>query len=78
MKIEEWFKLANKVLERSKELTNKATQWNTSVINIINSVGKTVSNQWMNTHKVASDQVEEGLKTQSNMINQQYDVFYFI
>ena len=69
-----WFKLAQKGYMRVTELTKKAAESNENVIKLINSVGKNISEQWLDTHNVAANQVEAGLKTQSKMINAQYDV----
>ena len=70
----DWFKLVQKIFMRATELTTKSDEANKNVIDLINSVGKNISEQWLDTHKIAIDQVEAGLKAQSKMINTQYDV----
>lgn len=73
MSSQDWFKLVQKVFIRAAELTGKGNEANKNVIQLINSVGKTVSEQWLNTHNVAINQIEAGLKDQSKLINTQYD-----
>ena len=70
----DWFKLVQKIFMRATELTAKSDEANKNVIDLINSVGKNISEQWLDTHKIAIDQVEAGLKAQSKLINTQYDV----
>ena len=72
--MDNWFKLAEKGYLRATELTSKGNEANQNVIKLINSVGKNISEQWLDTHRIAADQVEDGLKIQSGMINTQYDV----
>jgi len=74
MTTSDWFKLVQKCFMRANELTVKGDEANKNVIQLINSVGKNISEQWLNTHNVAINQVEAGLKTQSKLINTQYDV----
>ncbi len=74
MSSQDWFILVQKVLKRAAELTGKGNETNKNVIQLINSVGKNVSEQWLNTHNVAINQIEAGLKDQSKLINTQYDV----
>jgi hypothetical protein len=80
MPMHDWFKLVQRIFMRATELTAKSDEANKNVIDLINSVGKNISEQWLDTHKIAIDQVEAGLKTQSKMINTQYDVglIYFL
>ena len=74
MAINDWFKLVQKGYLRATELTAKANESNKNVIELINSVGKNISEQWLSTHNIAQNQVEAGLKIQSKLINTQYDV----
>lgn len=74
MAFKDWLKLVQKGYLRAIELIARANESNNSVIKLINSVGKNISEQWLSTHKIAQDQVEAGLKAQSKMINTQYDL----
>lgn len=55
-------------------LIKKANTMNQTVIETINKIGENASKQWIETHDKAGQQVENGLKVQSNMITDQYDV----
>ena len=74
MDIEAWFELANKSIKRLQELNKKADTQNEIIIKRIDNVGENISNQWIDTHDKASNQVEAGLKIQSKLIDTQYDV----
>lgn len=74
LSMDEWFELAKKVYLRAIDLVVKANESNQNVIQLINSIGKNISEQCLNTHKVATNQVEDGLKTQSKLINNQYNL----
>ncbi len=56
------------------DFKQKADDLNQLVINLINEIGDVMSNQLLETHQISTNQVENALKTQSNLINTQYDV----
>jgi hypothetical protein len=78
MIIGDWFELSKRGIQKSIDLRHKADILNKKVIDLINSVGNKMSEQFLKTHKIASDQVEMALKTQSNLIDTQYDVNQFL
>ena len=55
-------------------LIKKAEKQTETVIATIERVGRVISEQWRLTHDIAKDQVEAGLKTQSKLSAEQYDV----
>ena len=70
----DWFSLANRGIKQSIDLKRKSDELKRFIIDLINNISIQMSQQFLETHKVASDQVESALKTQSNLINTQYDV----
>ena len=74
MKIEDWFNLARRGLETIQDLVNKSNKMNEKVIETIDTIGENMSKQWLETHSIASKQVENALAYQSKLINTQYDV----
>jgi hypothetical protein len=74
MEVNQWFSLFDRAVKLATDLTSKADQLTETVICTINSVGKRVAGQWQETHNVAVDQSELGLKAQSKFSVDQYDV----
>lgn len=74
MKIENWLALSENSCKLLESLNAKAFQKNEAVNNLIKKISSTVSEQWMSTHKIGIDQVEQGLTSQGKLITQQYDV----
>ena len=74
MKIDDWFNLAKKVLADVKDLIKKSDSMNQRVIDTIDKIGINMSGQWIETHELASKQIEKGLAYQSKLQNRQYDV----
>jgi len=78
MAIGDWFDLANKGIGRSIDLKQKTQDLNQLVINLINEIGEKMSNKFLETHKISTNQVENAMKIQSNLINTQNDVSYYL
>lgn len=66
--------MAKKVLTNANDLIQKSDLMNQKVIDTIDKIGLNMSKQWLETHDVASKQVEKGLAYQSKLIDRQYDV----
>jgi hypothetical protein len=58
-------------------LKKRSDDLNQLVIDLINEICQVISKQLLETHQVSSNQVENALKTQSILIDTQYDVSYF-
>jgi hypothetical protein len=74
MQPSDWFNLSAKYLAKIEDLISKAQKMTNRVIETIDNFGKIVSEQWYETHSVASKQVEDGLAVQSKLTREQYDV----
>ncbi|CAF0710729.1 unnamed protein product [Brachionus calyciflorus] len=74
MKIGDWFNLSNNGLLKMQSLVENSNKMNEKVIQTIDNIGENMSKQWLDTHEVASKQVENGLAYQSKLIKTQYDL----
>lgn len=74
MKVGDWFGLAENSCDIIAKYTTSAFKKNEAVNNLIKNISQKVSNQWIDTHKISQQQVEEGLTTQGKLMTHQYDV----
>ena len=74
MPIKDWLNLADKCVCTIEEITKEANTKSKYIDKLITEIASSVSNQWIETHDNAINQIENGLKTQGNLITTQYDV----
>ena len=78
MMIDDWLQLADNYIKQVEDFMNKSSQKNNETNELIKKIASNVSTQWIETHNVGVKQVEDGLKTQGNLITTQANVIEFI
>ena len=71
---ENWFRLADEHIRKLEDFLKKASDKNDETNELMNRIASNVSEQWIETYKIGTQQVEDALKTQGKLITTQCDV----
>lgn len=74
MNIENWLKQASDDCLKANSLELKSLDFNEKVTNTISNFRQACSEQWMETHDVVGNQVEEGFTRHSKLFSAKIDV----